>query len=104
MDPRESRREFLLTLARAAAFVPQALVTLDVASAAAQGKGGGGGRKCSPGFRWNPKTGQCEPVGNAPAPAGLPPTVEPSTAPSPRPSGLPPAPWDRPPGGGQPPP
>lgn len=38
----ETRREFLLTLARAAAFVPPAMATLSVRPLLAQGGGGGG--------------------------------------------------------------
>lgn len=37
----ETRREFLLRLARTSAFVPPALMTLEVGSALAQGKGSG---------------------------------------------------------------
>lgn len=39
----ETRRAFLLKLARTAAFVPPLVATLDVRNAAAQGGGGGGG-------------------------------------------------------------
>lgn len=48
-SPEETRRDFLIRLARAGAFVPSLMLTVDVAPLLAGGKGGGGGKGSSSG-------------------------------------------------------
>lgn len=98
---RQTRRTFLVRLARGAAFVVPTLTTLSVRSGAAQGKGGGqgqgkggGGPKISPPGRGNPggpareRSGTFRPLNDLPRQGPAPPGAG---------DGGPPPPWERPP-------
>lgn len=87
-----TRREFLLRLAKASAFVPPTLVTLDVAQAMGQGKGKGrGGQPSVPPGQAAPQT----------TPLQVTPQAQPQSAPMTAPG--PEAPWQKPPPGSTPP-
>lgn len=84
----ETRREFLLKLARTAAFVPPAMASVSVAEAAAQGQGGGPGGGGPPGqLSGGPNQQSIE-------------TFQLQEEPVSSPSGTRQAPWSRPPPGG----
>lgn len=94
MHARETRRRFLLQLARGAVFVPPAVRTYNLALF--QGQGLSPTPSCPPGYRYDKKTGQCVPTsgkgGVAPASGqGAPPNTTGRTPP-----------WQRPPPGGEP--
>lgn len=99
-----TRREFLIRLAKASAFVPPALVTLRVSRAYGQGQGpGGGGQAAGAAQQTAGGVGQGAPVTGGPSPAGTArmqqgtPTLDPDAEPWEQQGPAGPPPWSRPP-------